>query len=73
MTPFRLALAATLLAMTAAPAARCAELPQAIRQAGAFRLLINSAYAPMAFHDPATNELKGLDINLANAPAKRPG
>jgi len=65
--------AAVSLAIPAASPARAADLPEAIRQAGTLHLSINSTYAPMEFHDPATNELKGLDIDLAEAIAKRLG
>ena len=37
------------------------------------RLTVNSTYAPMEYRDPATNELVGLDIDLANELAKRLG
>jgi polar amino acid transport system substrate-binding protein len=53
--------------------ARAAELPDAIRQAGALRLTVNSTYAPMESRDPASNELMGLDIDLAGELAKRLG
>ena len=52
---------------------QAAELPDAIKQAGALRLTVNSTYAPMEYRDPATNELVGLDIDLANELAKRLG
>nr|WP_316232624.1 ABC transporter substrate-binding protein [Bradyrhizobium sp. SZCCHNPS2010] len=51
--------------------AAAAELPAEIRQSGMLRLTVNSTYAPMEYRDPATNELKGLDIDLANELAKR--
>ncbi len=66
-------LLALCLAPAAQPAAAAAALPDAIRQAGAFHLSVNSTYAPMEFHDPATNELKGLDVDLAEAIAARLG
>lgn len=66
-----LAFAASLLATTTMAGA--ATLPDAIKQAGTLKLTVNATYAPMEFHDPATNELKGLDIDLANAMAKRLG
>ncbi|WP_315811732.1 ABC transporter substrate-binding protein [Bradyrhizobium sp. SZCCHNR2028] len=53
--------------------AGAAELPAEIKQAGVLKLTVNSTYAPMEYHDPATNELKGLDIDLANELAKRLG
>jgi polar amino acid transport system substrate-binding protein len=61
---------AALLAITTAQAA---ELPESVKQAGALRLTVNSTYAPMEYHDPVTNELVGLDIDLANQIAKRLG
>src|ERR1700756_5322403 len=67
--PFVLGFAA---AITLAPVA-AAELPEAIKQAGALHLTVNSTYAPMEYRDPATNELTGLDIDLANQIAKRLG
>ena len=57
-------------AIMLAPAA-AAELPEAIKQAGALHLTVNSTYAPMEYRDPATNELTGLDIELASEIAKR--
>jgi len=59
-------------AITLTPAA-AAELPEAIKQAAALHLTVNSTYAPMEYRDPATNELIGLDIDLANEIAKRLG
>ena len=61
---------AALLTFTTAQAA---ELPESIKQAGVLRLTVNSTYAPMEYRDPATNELVGLDIDLANELAKRLG
>lgn len=61
------------MALTAAGAAPAAELPQDIRAAGAFRLTVNATYAPMEYRNPATNELTGLDIDLATEIAKRLG
>lgn len=74
MTSFRLApIAALGVIIMLATAASAADLPDAVRQAGAFRLSVNSTYAPMEFHDPATNELKGLDVDLAAAIARKLG
>ncbi len=53
--------------------AHAAELPDAVRQAGAFRLTVNATYAPMEYRDPATNILTGLDVDLAEALAKKLG
>ncbi len=67
MEKSRFALLAICLATAAPAAARAAELPEAIKQAGALHLSINATYAPMEFHDPASDELKGLDVDLAEA------
>ena len=69
----RHSLLAGFVALTSLAAAEAAELPTEIKQAGTLRLTVNSTYAPMEYHDPATNELKGLDIDLANELAKRLG
>ncbi|MGD5476697.1 transporter substrate-binding domain-containing protein, partial [Xanthomonas citri pv. citri] len=53
--------------------AQAAELPAEIKQAGALKLTVNSTYAPMEYRDPATNELVGIDVDLANELAKRLG
>jgi polar amino acid transport system substrate-binding protein len=60
-------------ALVALAPAQAAELPDAIKQAGVLRLTVNATYAPMEYRDPATNELVGLDIDLANELAKRLG
>jgi polar amino acid transport system substrate-binding protein len=75
MTPRLLAtrLLAAGIALLFASAAGAAGLPDPIKAAGTLRLSVNATYAPMEFHDPATNELKGLDIDLANGLAARLG
>jgi polar amino acid transport system substrate-binding protein len=50
-----------------------AELPESIKRAGVLHLTVNSTYAPMEYRDPATNELVGLDIDLAREIANRLG
>ena len=60
-------------ALLATAMAGAAELPDAIKQAGVLRLTVNSTYAPMEYRDPTTNQLVGLDIDLANELAKRLG
>src|SRR5512140_1358568 len=62
-----------LAALAAVTSAQAGELPGEIKQAGALKLTVNSTYAPMEYRDPATNELVGLDIDLANELAKRLG
>jgi polar amino acid transport system substrate-binding protein len=69
----RLPIALGFAAIIALAPAAAAELPEAIKQAGALHLTVNSTYAPMEYRDPATNELTGLDIDLANELAKRLG
>ena len=69
----RLWFSAGFAAVVAFGSAHAAELPEAIKQAGALRLTVNSTYAPMEYRDPATNELVGLDIDLAGEIAKRLG
>ncbi len=62
-----------LAGLHAAGTAQAAGLPDAVRQSGTIRLTVNATYAPMEYHDPATNELKGLDVDLADALAERLG
>jgi polar amino acid transport system substrate-binding protein len=69
----RLSLFLGLAALTATASAQAAELPREIKQAGTLRLTVNSTYAPMEYRDPSTNELVGLDIDVANELAKRLG
>ena len=69
----RLSICFGFAAVIAVASAQGAELPDAIKQAGALHLTVNSTYAPMEYRDPATNELVGLDIDLANEIAKRLG
>jgi len=69
----RISLSVGLAALLAITTAEAAELPESIRQAGMLRLTVNSTYAPMEYHDPTTNQLVGLDIDLANEIAKRLG
>ncbi len=65
--------AGTFAAMMATGAAIAQDLPDEIRKTGTLRLTVNATYAPMEYRDPATNELKGLDIDIANEMAKRLG
>lgn len=69
----RLCFSVAIAALVTVASAQAAELPDAIKQAGALRLTVNSTYAPMEYRDPATNQLVGLDIDLANELAKRLG
>jgi polar amino acid transport system substrate-binding protein len=67
----RVPIFAALAALLSIAAAQAAELPEPIKQAGSFRLTVSSTYAPMEYRDPATNELAGLDIDLATEIAQR--
>ena len=69
----RLSLSAGLATLLVFAIVHAAELPEEVKQAGALRLTVNSTYAPMEYHDPATNELDGLDIDLASDIAQRLG
>jgi polar amino acid transport system substrate-binding protein len=70
---YRPVLSAFFLSLCAAGAASATQLPAAIQKSGTLHLTVNATYAPMEYVDPATNELKGLDIDLAKAMAKRLG
>src|SRR5438093_12990263 len=69
----RLSFSTGFAAIVAVTSAHAAELPEAVKQAGTLRLTVNSTYAPMEYRDPSTNQLVGLDIDLANELAKRLG
>ncbi|PWC30644.1 transporter substrate-binding domain-containing protein [Teichococcus aestuarii] len=63
-----LALALTGALAGVAPAfAQSAPLPEAIRAAGALRVGIEATYPPMAYKDPATNERRGVNVDLVTA------
>ena len=68
MTPIRLA-ALPFLGV----AAQAAEVPPEIRAAGTLRPSTNAVYPPMAFKEPATDQLAGLDIDLGPALAAKLG
>jgi polar amino acid transport system substrate-binding protein len=59
------------------PAASVASLhnmlPDAIKSAAEIKVGINGIYAPMEYKDPSTNQLVGLDVDLANAIGQRLG
>jgi polar amino acid transport system substrate-binding protein len=64
---------ATLLIGLAAGPAFAGEVPVAIRAAGALHLSVNAIYPPIKYKDPATDKLAGVDIELAEATAKKLG
>lgn len=57
----------------AATAANAEGLPERIKSAGKVVVANQPNYPPMEYKDPATNELKGLDIDLGLALAKQLG
>jgi polar amino acid transport system substrate-binding protein len=69
----RLSISASIATFVALAPLCAAELPEPIRQAGVLRLTVNSTYAPMEYRDSATNELVGLDIDLAGELARQLG
>ena len=68
----RLTLASALLAATAL-AAQAQALPERIKSAGKIVVATQPNYAPIAFKDPATNQLTGFDIELGEAIGKELG
>ena len=53
--------------------AQAQDLPKDIKDAGKVVVANQPNYPPMEFRDPATNELKGVDIDLQEALAKKLG
>lgn len=68
----RLTLASALLAATAL-SAQAQALPDRIKSAGKIIVATQPNYAPIAFKDPATNQLTGFDIELGEAIGKELG
>jgi polar amino acid transport system substrate-binding protein len=69
----RLRFVSLCLAGLVCSAAAAAELPDAVRQAGAVHASVNAIYPPMEYKDTATGQLTGLDVELGEALAKRLG
>ena len=59
--------------ITAAFAVAAADLPDRIKKAGKIVIATQPNYPPIAYKDPATNELTGFDIDLGEAIAKELG
>ncbi|TWA49698.1 amino acid ABC transporter substrate-binding protein (PAAT family) [Sinorhizobium medicae] len=66
-------IAALTVACLAATSASAAGLPERIKTAGKVVAANQPNYPPMEYVDPATNELKGVDIDLGLALAKELG
>jgi len=62
-----------LIGFTAAFAVAAAELPDRIKKAGKIVAATQPNYPPIAYKDPATNQLTGFDIDLGEAIAKELG
>lgn len=61
------------LALALAAPAAAQGLPAAIKEAGKVVVANQPNYPPMEYKDPATNTLKGLDVDLGTALAKELG
>jgi len=61
------------LGITAAFAVAAADLPDRIKKAGKIVIATQPNYPPIAYKDPATNQLTGFDIDLGEALAKELG
>lgn len=59
--------------LAAAVAVTAAELPDRIKKAGKIVAATQPNYPPIAFKDPASNQLTGFDIDLGEAIAKELG
>jgi polar amino acid transport system substrate-binding protein len=65
--------AVALLVAAIAAGALAQDVPERIRKAGKIVVATQPNYAPIAYKDPATNELMGFDIELGAAIAKELG
>jgi polar amino acid transport system substrate-binding protein len=61
------------LGFTAAFAVAAADLPDRVKKAGKIIVATQPNYPPIAYKDPATNQLQGFDIDLGEAIAKELG
>jgi polar amino acid transport system substrate-binding protein len=61
------------LGFTAAFAVAAADVPDRIKKAGKIIIATQPNYPPIAYKDPATNQLAGVDIDLGEAIAKELG
>ncbi len=64
-------LTSLMLGLSVAGGALAAELPAKYQQAGKVIVANQPNYPPMEYRDPKTNQLKGVDIDLALALAKQ--
>ncbi|RKK04699.1 ABC transporter substrate-binding protein [Pseudoroseomonas wenyumeiae] len=66
-------LSAGIVAMVFMAPAFAQELPEAVRKQGHLRVGIEATYPPMAYKDPATNERRGVNVDLVTAIGKELG
>lgn len=66
-------LAAGFAAMALMAPAFAQDLPENIRKQGQLRVGIEATYPPMAYKDPATNERRGVNVDLVEAIGKELG
>ena len=66
-------LSAAAAAMAFMAPAFAQDLPEAVRQQGHLRVGIETTYPPMAYKDPATNERRGVNVDLVTAIGKELG
>ena len=64
-----LLLVALILAACGSPSSKDGENP--VKAAGVLRVGTEGVYSPFSYHDPATNELVGYDVDVAKAVAGR--
>lgn len=67
MNPIKRLLAAGCAVVLGAAPLAAQTLPEAIRSAGVLRVGIEATYPPMAYKDPATNERRGVNVDLVTA------
>ena len=66
-------LSAAVAAMAFMAPAFAQDLPEAVRKQGHLRVGIEATYPPMAYKDPATNERRGVNVDLVTAIGKELG
>ncbi|MBC9176439.1 ABC transporter substrate-binding protein [Pseudoroseomonas ludipueritiae] len=66
-------LSAAVAAMFFMAPAFAQDLPEAVRKQGHLRVGIEATYPPMAYKDPATNERRGVNVDLVTAIGKELG
>ena len=70
MKTHRRSILAAAMVLMAPALAVAQEVPEAIRRQGFLRVGIEATYPPMAYKDPATNERRGVNVDLVEAIGK---